>query len=382
LFSTRDTRKGNDTLRRLNAHLQKTIRNGGRDHLVETRVELENVLVDLTRLLTVKALAQQLLARKQRLDAAVWNAGLAGWTGIDYWAATKEVFTSVVQATTYPEFMIGDVGALAPSQLSGYGSVHTFPEPGLGKVFTANVFGHYMLTHWLAPLMDGRSRVVWISSTSALPHLFDVEDLQGVRARMAYESSKRLTDLLVLNSETAAARREVETFLPSAKTADGGQGGRPKMILTHPGIMVTNIVDSSWWMVIGMLALTYLSRLLGSPWQGIQPYKGAVSACFAVLAPPSQLQELEEREGKGKWGSACDHWGHERVARMEVEGWGFGGELGVRPSGSVSTSRPGRREPTKESREEFEEVGRRVWREMEALRIGWEGRLGRVEVDA
>ena len=191
LFSTRDTRKSDDTLRRLNAHLQKTIKAAdarvpGSSLLLEPRVKLEGVLVDLTKLLTVKKLAEQLLARGQRIDGAVWNAGIPGWLGLDWFKAVWGVTTGLIQATTYPEFMITDVGALAPRQLGGYGQVHTFEEPRLGQVFTANVFGHYMLTHWLAPLMGRESRVVWTGSISGSEHNLDLEDLQLIGAKMAY----------------------------------------------------------------------------------------------------------------------------------------------------------------------------------------------------
>lgn len=110
-------------------------------------------------------------------------------------------------------------------------------------------------------------------------------------------------------------------------------------------------------------------------------YKAAVSACFCVLAPASQLQDLETRDGKGKWGSAINVSGHERVARTETEGWGYSGRVGEVPSGSVvgSTGRwKGMKVTGREEREEFEVLAGQVWREMEELRVEWEGRLGGV----
>jgi 3-keto steroid reductase len=96
---------------------------------------------------------------------------------------------------------------------------------------------------------------------------------------------------------------------------------------------------------------------------------------FAVLAP--QLLEQESREGKGKWGSATGVQGDERVARTEVPGWGYCGRPGVVPSGSVTTGHyRGRRATTREGREEFEECGRLVWKQMEEMRVEWERRLG------
>jgi 3-keto steroid reductase len=75
-------------------------------------------------------------------------------------------------------------------------------------------------------------------------------------------------------------------------------------------------------------------------------------------------------------------FGNERVVRTEIEGWGFARTMGEVPSGSVRPNRKGSQRATKEGREEFESQGQRVWREMEGLRVEWEKRLGKVEVDA
>lgn len=153
------------------------------------------------------------------------------------------------------------------------------------------------------------------------------------------------------------------------------------MYLTHPGVIGTAIADLPWFLNFFMIAAMYLARWLSSPWHPVDPYKGAISAVFAALSPPSQLPSLEEHDGKGKWGSATGVYGDERVARTEVEGWGYCGVVGEMPAGSVTTSLwRHRTEMTMEGREEFEEEGRTVWKQMEGLRREWEGRLG--EVDA
>jgi 3-keto steroid reductase len=356
LFSTRDQRKSDQTLKRLQEHCYN-----------DRRVKLTGVLVDLTQLVTVKKLAQQLLDQRQRLDAVVWNAGIGGWTGINWAKAIFTVLTGIKQATTYPTYQISDVGALAP-QRGADGA------PELGQVFTANVFGHYMLTHWLAPLLEQRSRIVWVSSISALPQFFSLEDFQCLRATDAYESSKRLTDLLVLTSELPSTTPYIRAFLPSHTTTTDSP--RPRMYLTHPGIVATSISDIPWIMRIGMLAIFYIARFLGSPWHTISPYKAAVSACFCVLATDAQLAERESRDGKGKWASVTDARGDESVKRTEVQGWGYSGEVGVVPSGSVSAGKwLGLKATGKEEREAFEMMGREVWREMEGMRVEWEGTL-------
>lgn len=340
---------------------------------------LEGVLVDLTKLITVKALAQQLLKRQQRIDGVVWNAGLAGWSRLDWLKAIWQICTRPVQATTYPEFMVCDVGALAPRQLAGYGKVHAFEEPRLGQVFTANVFGHYMLTHWLSPLMGADSRVVWIGSISSLKETFDPQDLQGITANMAYEGSKRLTELLVLTSELPSTSKHVDSFLPRSSSAPA----RPKMYLAHPGVVQTSISGLNAFISIFISIVLYLVQWAGSPWHPISPYKGAISAVYALLSPSSQLSALEAADGKAKWGSASSPFGDERVARSEVDGWGYTGVVGTKPpAGAVQAKRPKYRGPvTKEGREEFEATGRDVWAQMEELRKDWEARLGKIEVD-
>ncbi|KAK4554656.1 3-keto-steroid reductase [Recurvomyces mirabilis] len=393
LFSTRDQRKSEATKKRLHGHLQKTLRNinesthGKISLLLESRVKIEGVLVDLTKLITVKALAQTLVRRGQRLDSVICNAGVAGWLGTNWFKAIPEVMTGLIEATTAPEFMICDVGLLAKPQgtLSRKGDGKG-EEPKLGQVFLSNVFGHYMLVHWLSPVLDGASRVIWISSISALENLFSCQDLQGLRSDRSYESSKRLTDLLVLTSDLPSTAPFTSTFWAqdSSQTSSTRTktGARPKMYLTHPGVIQTSIADLHPIMSFLMLLSLYFARLLGSPWHPISPYKGAISAVYAALSPTSQLPGQEEVDGKGKWGSSTDVFGGERVARTEVDGWGFAGVVARVPAGSVAGRmgrRKGWREMSVERREEFEVEGREVWRDMEALRVEWEGRLGEVE---
>lgn len=400
LYSTRDVWKGEDTSKRLHVHLQKMLReaNGktlGISLLLEGRVKIEGVLVDLTKLLTVKALAVDLLKRGQRLDAVIWNAGFAGWKGVNWPRAVWDCCTSLVHNTTYPDFMIPDVGLLATPQVLDTSTAKQQQRqfhkrtssrvydggPKLGQVFLSNVFGHYMLTHWLSPLFTPQSRIIWISSISALPSTFNIEDIQGLTSHMPYESSKRLTDLIVLTSELPFTTELTSNFFSTPK--EGTATAKPKLYLTHPGVMGTSIAGLNWIMGLFMVAGFYLSRLLGSPWHPVSAYKGAISAAFAALAPLDQLADMEERDGKGKWGSAVGVWGDERVARTEVEGWGFCGVPGKVPRGCVTGTagrHKGHRETTKEMREEFEEEGRVVWQEMERLRVEWERRLGGVDL--
>ena len=123
-----------------------------------------------------------------------------------------------------------------------------------------------------------------------------------------------------------------------------------------------------------MLAF-YVARWLGSPWHPIAPYKGAVAPVWLALASQSTLDGIEEQDGQGKWGSATDVWGRERVIRTEVDGWGFGGMVGAGSRFGTKGRRRDAKDLTVEEREKFELLGRGVWREMERLRVDWENML-------
>ena len=52
---------------------------------------------------------------------------------------------------------------------------------GIGEVFMSNTFGHYILVRQLEDMLSKESRVIWVSSTTAEAHLFNYDDLQGLK---------------------------------------------------------------------------------------------------------------------------------------------------------------------------------------------------------
>ena len=124
-----------------------------------------------------------------------------------------------------------------------------------------------------------------------------------------------------------------------------------------------------------MMAAFYIARWAGSPWHTVSAYKGACAPVWLALTDQEELEDMEQREGKGKWGSSSDRAGHERVMRTAVEEWGLGGKMGEKELGRRKGIRPGTREVTNEDREGFEELGRECWRQMEGLRTEWEVKL-------
>ena len=342
-----------------------------------SRVALHPEHVELTCLASVVELASRLRRLLSRLDVLICNAGTGGVTGIDWWKAARRVPFDFVKELTCPSFKIAAegwlVGAQRRSAEGGNGnwevrgkkdddddeketenenkkkknrSADEEENPPLGMVFASNVFGHYVLGHELAPLMrrqkrtsttkatthtlssnqspirnTKRSRIVWISSLEAYSHSlrFDGaqnEDIQALTHPLAYESSKRLTDILVLTSELDSTRAWVQQYF-SYETNDNNNSGDcdngskksahnqpiansqspdshssdlnphlpPRLYLAHPGICATSIVTLPFVFLEVLMALAlYIARWAGSPWHTADAYTGAGAPVRVALA--------------------------------------------------------------------------------------------------
>ena len=321
--------------------------------------------------------------------------------------------TDVKSAVTWPTFKIGSVGEItAPQRMStlpaedAKGISHAIPA--LGQVFTSNIFGHYILCHLLVPLLRAspdQGRIVFVSSIEPQPSHFDINDIQGLKSDKSYESSKRLTDILVLTSSLPGTKPFIQRFLStptstSSHTACFSSEGQeletgapspriiladnefqpssnmvPKIYLCHPGVCATSIVPLPLILAYAMMLVFCIVRWLGSPWHTLTAYKGACAPVWLTLTDQEELEDMEQRDGKAKWGSSCDRVGYERVMRTVVEGWGLGGRMGEGELAKRKGTRPGTLEITKEDREEFEQLGRDCWSQMEALRAEWEARM-------
>ncbi|KAL2005802.1 hypothetical protein VTN00DRAFT_10295 [Thermoascus crustaceus] len=412
VYTTRDSKKGNDTRVRLEEHLRHAYAYHGQspdDAQEETnssspRVTFISENVDLTDLVSVRALSRRLLKDVPKLDAIVLNAGLGGWTGIDWPKAIWEVMTDTLHAVSWPTYKVGQVGVVTKKQTSSLlassgekGEKKEIEEPRLGTIFCANVFGHYMLAHNVVPLLkrsakpNGPGRIIWVSSLEGTIKLFDPEDIQGLRSEYAYESSKALTDILALTSNLPSTAPWVNSFLSveddKSSTKSQQEEKEVNIYLTHPGICATSILPLPFPLVYLMLISFWLARILGSPWHTLSTYAGAIAPVWLSLSPQHVLDDAESpyiRHGGGgraKWGSSCDRLGRESCASSEVDGWGYGGVVGpaVVEEDRRRMRKRGATDLTREEREKFEELGRRCWQEMEELRIRWDRILDEAE---
>ncbi|KAL4958391.1 hypothetical protein BDW69DRAFT_153936 [Aspergillus filifer] len=389
IFTTRSTRKGSDTLRSLQAHLRSSSSAVRDPAAAASRVIFVPENADLCDLLSVRALSRRLNKNFPKLDAVILNAGIGGWTGLNWPLAIWSVLTDLVHAVTWPTFKIAPAGQITEYQTSSVKD----KEPRLGTVFCANVFGHYMLAHNVMPLLrkagssdsssgagEESGRVIWVSSIEATVKAFDVEDIQGLRTEAPYESSKALTDVLALTSELPSTAPWVKSFTSTTET--NLTSTAPKTYLSHPGICSSSIVPLHTVLIYCMLAATWLARMLGSPWHTLSTYLGACAPVWLALSPQSELDASESRYkhlggGKVKWGSSSLRSGKTFPASTEIDGWGFGGVVGpaVLSDDKARRRKRGAIDLTAEAKEKFEEVGRECWKQMEELRVEWEGIL-------
>ena len=323
--------------------------------------------------MTVHDLATKLLQNLPRIDVIILNAGYGGFT-INLWAGTWQILTDFRNAMIFPNFKISTVGEMtAPQAGMPMEKGTSSDEKLLGKVFCANVFGHYILVHRLAILLQ-KARVIWISSLEAADTFFAISDLQAIKSHSAYESSKRLTDILALSSSLPSSRPYVNSFW-SHKGSSDVTSVLPKQYVAHPGIIATAIIALPTIIQWMMLLTTHLARLLGSIWNVVDAYKGACAPVWLALASDEELDEAH-KTGIAKWGSAVDRWGNERVVHTEVDGWGYQGNVEDVCKHPAWSRRPGAVDLTQEARDAFEDEGRRCWEEMEELREEWERQMG------
>lgn len=327
-------------------------------------------------------LSEKLSHNLPRLDVIILNAGYGGLIGVNWPEAIWKILTDFPSSVTYPTYAISGVGYTTKRQILQVNE----EEPALGQIFCSNIFGHYMLISYLAPLLNrarpattkdtaARSgRVIWISSLEAYANTFSPEDIQGLKTTSAYKSSKRLTDILALTSSLPSSKGEANKWLQTSTS----EPSRPNIYLTHPGICATSFVPLNIIMYYAMTLVMYLARWLGSKWHTVSSYKGAYAPVWLALAPQEELNAFEA-DGAGKWGSCVDVAGNERATRTEVEGWGIRGKVEPLIQEYRKWRRKGVRDVTKEQRDDFEQLGRDCWAQMNRLNEDWRRRMEMAE---
>lgn len=140
-----------DLLARFNEHVKRMKKEPGYDGLAEVfqkKLVIDIRLVDLSMMSTVLAFGKEIREKCVRLHSAsssksdissypyishaIFNAGIGGFTGIDWWVALRQVWDDgLVYSVTAPKFYLQNQGDMSLD--------------GLGWVWQSNVFSHFVL---------------------------------------------------------------------------------------------------------------------------------------------------------------------------------------------------------------------------------------------
>ncbi|KAK6066596.1 3-ketosteroid reductase [Seiridium cupressi] len=413
--TTRSAKKSSEAINSIRAYLtqavqsKKLVARAGPQYSPQaaaSRVHVVSVELDLCKLPTIYQAAHRLVNGDvrdptgvvanggplsiPRLDVAIFNAGYGGWSGLSWPAFIHQTFAvGPAQAYTFPSFKAALLSSTLPPQETGR-EKSPDSQPPLAEVFTANVFGHYILAHQMLPLLsrsegarEPAGRIVWTSSIDAEERHLSLSDIQGFQSKAPYESSKRITDLISVTADLPSVEKVSAAYFTSPSLAPTQQAKKPRFYLTHPGIVCTPLFPLNAFLYFWYYLAMYLCRYLGSPWHTVETYIAACSAVWVTLAPQEELDSINAH--RVKWGSACDRLANAAPKKTEVEGWGWEGKVedaeAIRDDTAEGIQRKlkGRKwdavELTEEKRAKFEEDAVECWTELERLRTLWEGIL-------
>ncbi|ETS74307.1 hypothetical protein PFICI_14173 [Pestalotiopsis fici W106-1] len=426
--TTRSAKKSAEAINTIRAYLAKTVprskqlaARGISPRDAANRVHVVSVEVDLCKLPTIYQAAHRLVHGEvrdptgaihhgdnvaiPRLDAIILNAGYGGWSGLNWPLFAKQTFTEgPAQAYAFPKFKIALPSNTLPPQDIGRGgqdksdaatTADSQKQPALAEVFTANVFGHYILAHQLLPLLSrpedsggaagvSAGRIIWTSSIDNEESLFSISDFQGFHSKGPYESSKRITDLIAVTGDLPRVRKASADYFTSPALRPEQQARKPRFYVTHPGIVPTPLFPLNAFLYFWYYLAMYAARYLGSPWHTCETYVAACSAVWVALTQQEELDSLEAH--RVKWGSACDRCGRATVKKTEVPGWGWEGKvedaeaLKNDPAQGILRKLKGRKlgavDLTEEKLVKFEEDAIACWEELEKLRRAFEEIMG------
>ncbi|KAI8093729.1 uncharacterized protein BX664DRAFT_330441 [Halteromyces radiatus] len=244
---------------------------------VNATIEIE--LIDVGSVTSVLNFCERIKRRYDKINYLFCNAGILSTSGVDWIQSLKMFFTDPVGLMERSDAAIQVVGEIN--------------SDGMGKVFAANVFGHYIMMRDLESLLanskDGR--VIWTSSITANDTCFDINDWQGLKSTIPYESSKWACDLL----SVACHNRFQKENLPISS------------FTTSPGVVASNIGELPIWITELRKLLHYLMRFMGVTSQNISGYRGALADAFVALSPVSSLNEMV------RYLASTDRWGQSYV---------------------------------------------------------------------
>ncbi|KAI9491457.1 hypothetical protein BDB00DRAFT_833093 [Zychaea mexicana] len=221
-------------------------------------------LVDVGSTISVFDFCKAVKDSYSHIDYIFCNAGILSTSGINWSQVVWQFLASPVGFMERSDATVQIVGEINAD--------------GMGNVFAANVFGHYIMARELESLLhiSGEGRVIWTSSLTAEKSVFDIEDWQGIRSLMPYESSKWACDLVAIGSNTRYdnEKQNITSFS------------------TSPGVVASSIGNLPIWITKLRTLIHYAFRFAGVTSQNITGYRGAVAHAFVALQPLKTLNYL------------------------------------------------------------------------------------------
>ncbi|XP_050388357.1 3-keto-steroid reductase/17-beta-hydroxysteroid dehydrogenase 7 isoform X2 [Patella vulgata] len=228
--------------------------------------QISIVIVDTSNIKSVYNAVTEIKKMYSHIDYLYLNAGIMQVVGVDWNYFWKTLFTK----NFIHMFTTGD-GLLKEQE--------EITEENLEKVFTTNVFGHFVLIKELeSVLINGTrpSQIIWTSSSNAQKHHFSLENIQHRNERGGhYSSSKYSTDLLSLALNERLNNKGVYSHV------------------TCPGLVMTNltfgILPSWFWNLI--LPIFWLLRIF-VPTMNYDTYNGSEALVWLSKQKPESLDPM------------------------------------------------------------------------------------------
>ncbi|KAK9456864.1 hypothetical protein V1511DRAFT_495518 [Dipodascopsis uninucleata] len=243
---------------------------------------VDYVHLDLASSASVVEACETLKSKHSKIDYLFLNAGGGDFVGIDFVKATFDIMAHPVNAVTFPTYQVERSDRRTADNL--------------GYTFQINVFSNYLMIQLLEPALKG-GRVILVSSCQALAASpFDADDIQMMKIKNQYNTSKMQLDLIHLTI--------VEQYYKEKGIS---------VFLTDPGICITSLFAAhlNSFTSFGMYLLFLFARLMGSYYHVIDAYKGANSMVWAAIDAKDDINLLTDI----KYTSASDRWGREYLRR-------------------------------------------------------------------
>ncbi|KAG2219690.1 hypothetical protein INT45_001862 [Circinella minor] len=230
-------------------------------------------LVDLGSSISVFDFCKAIKNSYSQVDYLFCNGGILSTSGINWSQVIWQFLESPVGFLERSDATIQIVGELNAD--------------GMGNVFAANVFGHYIMGREIESLLNnsGEGRVIWTSSLTSEKSTFDIEDWQGIKSSVPYESSKWACDLVAFGSNVRYKNEKQDIVSFS----------------TSPGVVASSIGNLPIWITKLRTLLHYAFRTFGVTSQNITGYRGAVADVFVALQPVHALNYLYRYTSLTNW---------------------------------------------------------------------------------